>query len=100
MNIIADQASDGTLAYIQNAISSFIGGLKGYITIDIVPDKKPNQQYFKIKNEKGEKVKLPIYTGNDDISGEVRIEIKDAKKYEHLGVKCMLVGYLGTQYQT
>lgn len=39
-------------------------------------------------------MKLPIYTANDDISGEVKVELKDTKKYEHLGIKCMLVGYL------
>ena len=45
---------------------------------------------------KGEKYKLPIYCDNDDISGVVKVEVKDTKKYEHLGVKIMLVGYLGT----
>lgn len=40
-------------------------------------------------------MKLPIYTANDDISGQVKVELKDTKKYEHLGIKCMLVGYLG-----
>jgi hypothetical protein len=39
---------------------------------------------------------LPVYTGNDDISGTISVELKDTKKYEHLGIKCNLVGYLGT----
>lgn len=72
-----------------------MGGLKGSINVDITLDSKPNQQYFKVRSSKGEKVKLPIYTGNDDISGEVRVELKDTKKFEHLGIKCMLVGHLG-----
>ncbi len=47
-----------------------------------------------MKSAKGEKVKLPVYTGDDDCTGEVRVILKDTKKYEHLGVKCNLVGYL------
>jgi vacuolar protein sorting-associated protein 26 len=43
---------------------------------------------------KGEKVKLPIYTANDDISGTITVQLKDTKKYEHLGIKCFLIGYL------
>ena len=37
---------------------------------------------------------MPVYTGNDDITGVVNVELKDTKKYEHLGVKVMLIGYL------
>ena len=47
-----------------------------------------------MKNAKGERIKLPIYTGNDDISGIVNVTIKDTKKYDHFGIKCTLVGYL------
>lgn len=72
-----------------------MGGLKGSLEIDIILDQKPDRKHFKTKNEKGEKIKLPIYTANDDISGVVKVELKDTKKYEHLGIKIMLVGYLG-----
>lgn len=54
-------------------MASFLGGLKGSINVDIFLDAKINQQYFKVKNNKGEKIKLPIYTANDDISGEVKV---------------------------
>lgn len=37
---------------------------------------------------------MPIYSDNDDISGIVKVELKDTKKYEHLGVKVTLIGYL------
>jgi hypothetical protein len=73
-----------------------LGGLKGSLNIDVVLDRKPDQKYFKVRTEKGDKIKLPIYTGNDDICGEVKVELKDTKKYEHLGVKVMLIGYLCT----
>lgn len=63
--------------------------------MDIVLDAKIDQKYHKVRTQKGEKIKLPIYTANDDISGEVKVELKDTKKYEHLGVKIMLIGFLG-----
>ena len=65
----------------QNKVSEFLGGLKGSVSIDVILDKKANQQYFKVRPAKGEKVKLPIYSGNDDISGIVKVELKDTKKY-------------------
>jgi hypothetical protein len=42
-------------------------------------------------------VKLPIYNKNDDISGTVNVQLKDTKKYEHLGIKCYLIGFLGNK---
>lgn len=32
------------------------------------------------------------------MSGTVTVSLKDTKKYEHLGIKCYLIGYLGTEY--
>ena len=62
--------------------------------IEIKLDPKENQKYHKIRTGK-EKIKLPVYSKNDDISGTVTIQLKDTKKYEHLGIKCFLVGFLG-----
>lgn len=62
-------------------MTSFLGGLKGSINVEIVLDPKPDQKHFKVRSPKGEKFKLPIYTANDDISGEVKVELKDTKKY-------------------
>lgn len=88
--------NNGKIILTQNAVTSFLGGLKGSINVDIILDPKVDQKYHKIRTQKGEKIKLPIYTANDDISGEVKVELKDTKKYEHLGVKIMLIGFLGT----
>ena len=30
------------------------------------------------------------------MSGTVSVTLKDTKKYEHLGIKCYLIGFLGT----
>lgn len=86
--------SYGNFRLIKNTITSFLGGLKGSLQVSIILDPKPNQRFHKIRKGNGQKIKLPVYTANDDISGEVKVELKDTKKYEHLGIKCMLIGYL------
>jgi hypothetical protein len=73
-----------------------LGGLKGSANLEIKLDLRPSHPQFKVRSPKGEKFKLPVYTANDDISGEIKVELKDTKKFEHLGIKCMLIGYLGT----
>lgn len=55
--------------------------MKGSATIDVTLDKQQDQKYFKVRSSKGEKFKLPIYSGDDDISGIVKVELKDTKKY-------------------
>ena len=37
---------------------------------------------------------LPVYTENDDITGTIALSFTDADKYEHMGLKCFLIGYL------
>lgn len=80
----------------QDKVTSFFGGLTGSVDIEITLDKKINSKLFKYRNKKGERCKLPVYEGNDDISGVVQLNLKDTKKYEHLGCKISLIGYLGT----
>lgn len=86
--------SNGTNDKMQEKLSSFFGGLTGGVEIDIKFDLKENQKYHKIRNGK-DKIKLPVYNKNDDMSGTVSVSLKDTKKYEHLGIKCYLIGYLG-----
>ena len=74
-------------------ITSFFGGLTGSVDIDIKFDEKENQKWHKIRNGK-EKIKLPVYNKNDDMSGTVNVQLKETKKFEHLGIKCFLIGYL------
>ena len=47
--------------------------------MEIIFDKKENQKYHKIRSGK-EKIKLPVYNKNDDMSGTVKIQLKDTKK--------------------
>jgi hypothetical protein len=62
-------------------VTSFLGGFKGSINVEIKLDLRPNHPYFKVRSSTGEKFKLPVYTANEDISGEVRVELKDTKKF-------------------
>ena len=68
----------------------------GFVVIEIL---KFKQKYHKIRNGK-EKIKLPVFEKHDDMNGTATITLKDTKKFEHLGIKCFLVGYLGTSYPT
>jgi hypothetical protein len=79
---------------IQEKITSFFGGLTGGVEIDIKFDLNESQKYHKIRSGK-DKVKLPVYFKNDDMSGTISVSLKDTKKYEHLGIKCYLIGFLG-----
>jgi hypothetical protein len=51
------------------------------VDIDITLDKKENQKIFKFRTKKGERIKLPVYEGLDDISGQIQLTLKDTKKY-------------------
>jgi hypothetical protein len=64
---------------MQEKISSFFGGLTGSVDIDINFDLKENHKYHKVRNGK-EKIKLPVYNKNDDMSGTVKVQLKDTKK--------------------
>ena len=71
--------------------------MTGNVEIDIKFDLKEDQKYHKIRKGK-EKIKLPVYNKNDDMTGTATVSLKDTKKFEHLGIKCYLVGYLGMLY--
>ena len=86
---------DGNQSLTQDKLSSFFGGLTGTLEIDVSFDPKPAQKYHKVRNGK-DKIKLPVYNKNDDMSGTVKVNLKDTKKLEHLGIKCYLIGYLCT----
>jgi hypothetical protein len=47
--------------------------LKGSINVEIKLDLRPSHPHFKVRSPKGEKFKLPVYTGNEDLSGEVKV---------------------------
>jgi hypothetical protein len=48
----------------------------------------------------GRYVNLPVYTGRDDISGRISLELKNSSRYEHFGLKVYLIGLLGAASPT
>jgi vacuolar protein sorting-associated protein 26 len=62
-------------------------GFGGTVNIDVILDPTERKKFFTAKDRSNNAVKLPIYVGNDDISGVVALTLKDTKKFEHLGLK-------------
>jgi vacuolar protein sorting-associated protein 26 len=38
---------------------------------------------------------LPVYLGDDDISGTIDVKLSKGKKLEHLGIRVELIGHIG-----
>jgi hypothetical protein len=60
-----------------------------------------NQENLKkvtVKNETGDLEDLFLFTGADDISGNVLVDIPKGKKVEHIGIKCELIGMIEYLY--
>jgi vacuolar protein sorting-associated protein 26 len=70
-------------------------GLGGSVNLDIILDPNDRRKFLKFR-ENHKNVKLPIYSGNDDISGVVIVEVKDTRRFEHLGLRIEIIGHLGT----
>jgi len=51
-----------------------------------------------VKNENGELEELYLFTGNDDVSGSVYVDLPKGKKLEHTGIKVELIGLIEYLY--
>lgn len=81
MSIIDHQVDDnGTSVPIQNKVTSLFG-FGGTATIDVIPNPTDRKKFFTSKTEGKTPVKLPIYSGEDDISGVVNVKLQDTKKF-------------------
>lgn len=69
-------------------------GFGGTPIIEITLDGADKRKLTKIKDRNGEVTKLPVYTGDDDLSGTVNINLNKLKKFEHLGIKVELIGHI------
>lgn len=72
-------------------------GFGGSATVDVVLDPTGRKKFWKAKDANKNVVKLPIYGGEDDISGTVTVKLEGTKKFEHLGIRVELIGHLGNQ---
>lgn len=70
-------------------------GFGGSANIDIILDPTERKKFWKVKDLNKNVLKLPIYGGEDDISGSIVVKLEDTKKFEHLGIRVELIGHLG-----
>jgi hypothetical protein len=71
------------------------GSVKLTITLD-----STEHQRTALAKVGGRYVNLPVYTGRDDISGRISLELKNSSRYEHFGLKVYLIGLLGAASPT
>lgn len=56
-------------------------GFGGTLNIDIILDPTTRKKFWTTKDQNKQKIKLPIYVGDDDISGVVAVNLEDTKKF-------------------
>lgn len=67
-------------------------GIGGTPVIEIKFDGVETRKKVAVKSRDGKVEKLPLYTGEDDISGTVDIYLNKMKKLDHSGIKVELIG--------
>lgn len=78
---------------------SFLTNLASNATIEIKLDGVESRRHVPIKTKDGKgSEKLPLYQGDDDISGVINISIGKSKKLEHLGIRVELIGHIEAYY--
>ena len=65
------------------------------MSINIDPTEHEKTMTFKRGHNK---VVLPAYKDSDSISGTIAIDYSEIQKYDHLGLKVFLIGYLGMNH--
>ena len=73
-------------------MASLLGLVAGNATLDIFFDNLEGRKNAPVKDKDGSIVKLPLFTGDDDISGTVTVSIGKSKKFEHTGIRVELIG--------
>ena len=48
-----------------------------------------------IRVQGGDPIELPIYSGNENVSGTVDISVPPGKKIEHQGIRIEMIGQTG-----
>mmetsp|Transcript_24002 Transcript_24002/g.23758 ORF Transcript_24002/g.23758 Transcript_24002/m.23758 type:complete len:295 (+) Transcript_24002:13-897(+) len=72
-------------------------GKKAEVALEL--DNLEGRKTATFKDSSGKEVSLPVYTGNEDISGRLVVNMKRGKKIEHQGVKVELIGRIDITYE-
>ncbi|CAG9327860.1 VPS26B_2 [Blepharisma stoltei] len=72
-------------------------GKKAEVVLEL--DNLEGRKTATFKESSGKEVSLPVYTGNEDISGRLVVNMKRGKKIEHQGIKVELIGRIDITYE-
>jgi vacuolar protein sorting-associated protein 26 len=64
-------------------------------TINIVFSDEETREKKSMKVPGQETITVPVYNGNESVSGKVDLIVPSGKKFEHLGVKIEMIGHIG-----
>ena len=67
--------------------------------VEIALDNDGDRKSIEVESEDA-KQELMIYSGNDKVSGTVKVIIPSGKKLEHLGIKVEVIGTVGTYFKS
>ena len=73
--------------------SSFSFSSNPIINIVFNEEDKRLKKTFKVPGQ--ETIDIPVYNGNESVSGKVDIILPPGKKYDHLGIKIEMIGLIG-----
>ncbi len=82
-----------------NFLDGLTSNVQGSVQLTISLDSTEHERTALAKVG-GTYVNLPVYTGKDDISGKIVLQLKNSTRYEHFGLKVYLIGLLGTSWLT
>ncbi|CAD8186298.1 unnamed protein product [Paramecium octaurelia] len=73
-------------------MAALLNLVQGAPTIDIYLDGLDSRKTARFNDKQQGFIKLPVYQGDDDISGVVDLKMNKNKKIEHLGIRIELIG--------
>lgn len=77
---------------------NFLGFGGTNASIDIKIEGLENRKHTTIREKNCDPKKLPVYIGDDDISGTIDVKLSKGKKLEHLGIRVELIGHIEILY--
>ena len=63
--------------------------------IDIRLADEESRKWVDIKNEEGSPERLPLYFDGETVAGQVLVNLKPGKKFEHQGIRIEFMGQIG-----
>lgn len=71
----------------------FSFGASPTINITLNDETNRKKQLVNIKGQ--DSMEIPVYNGNEAVTGQIEILVPPGKKFEHLGIKIEMIGHIG-----